>query len=329
MNYRDFVADLPLGSTDVFRSPEENEERMRRLGVNHQVRQLGRGQFRGDLAMLSTEQADFAADRYSTASAFRLESTPDTMCLLFPRSAGEPVRALGTELTKCKLVVLPAAAGIDLIAPNLAGSEAIIIAKDRFAELIGALCPAVQPPEEAVVLEGDRTSLDTIRGEVLEMLAHPECVPDQGLVSNAFAIVIDWMAEGLGHRESDRLPDARSRRRVAERAQAFIETHYRDPVRMEDLCRATEVRTRMLQRCFRNYFDLTITEYLKAVRFEAARRDLAAAHPPEQTVARIALDHGFTHLGRFSVEFKQRFGFSACSLLTERQPASIANTGIG
>jgi AraC-like DNA-binding protein len=328
MNYRDFVSDLPLGRTAVFRSPEENEESMRRLGVNHQVRQLGRGQFRGDLAMIGTEQADFAADRYSTASAFRLESTPDTMCLLLLRSAGEPIRVLGTEVTRRNLVLLPAASGIDLFAPNLSGSEAIIIQKDRFVELIGALCPAVQPPEEAVVLEGDRTSLDTIRGEVLEMLAHPECVPDQGFVSKLLAIVIDCMAEGLGHRKSDRLPDARSRRRVAERAQAFIETHYREPVRVEDLCGATKVTARTLQRCFRHCFGLTLTEYLKAVRFEAARRDLAVAYPAEQTVAQIALDNGFTHLGRFSLEFKQRFGFSAYSLLrgddrhSQQQPLS-------
>lgn len=329
LNYLDFASDLPLGGTDVFRSPEEVEETMRHLGVDHQVRQLGRGQFRGDLTMVSTEQADFAADRYRTAGTFRLGSTPDLVCLLLPRSAGEPVLAHGTELTRSKLVLLPAASGVDLIAPNLSGSEAIIITKVRFAELIGALCPAIQPPVEAVVLEGDRTRLDTIRGEVLEILAHPECVPDPGFVSNVFAAVIDWMAEGLGHRESDRLPDAHSRRRVVERAQTFIETHYREQVRMEDLCLVTEVSSRTLQRCFRQYFDLNITEYINAVRFEAARRALVTAQPVEQTVGRVALDHGFTHLGRFSVEFKRRYGLSPHALLTNGRPASAAATGIG
>jgi AraC-like DNA-binding protein len=329
MNYQQFASDLPISGTDIVTSPEELEERMRGLGVNHYVRQLSRRQFRGDLAALSTEQADFAADRYSTASVFRLESPPEKVCLLFPRSAGEPIRALGTEVTRRNLVLLPAASGIDLWGPNLAGSEAIVISQERFVELIGVLWPDVQPPEVAVVVEGDPTSLDTIRGKVLEILAHPECVPDQGFVSNVFATVFDWLDEGLGYGESDRLPDARSCRRVAERAQAYIETHYRESICLQDLCLAAEVSARTLQRCFRHCFDLTITEYLQAVRFDAARRALAATHSAEQSVAQIALDHGFTHLGRFSVEFKQRFGIPAYSLLAERRPASAATTGIG
>lgn len=67
---------------------------------------------------------------------------------------------------------------------------------------------------------------------------------------------------------------------------------------------------RTLQRSFRKYFDLTITAYLKTVRLDATRRELLAAHPSENTVAEIALRHGLTHLGRFSVEFRDRFGES-------------------
>ena len=43
-------------------------------------------------------------------------------------------------------------------------------------------------------------------------------------------------------------------------------------------------------------------DYLKAVRLDAAHRELAAAHPSEDSVTDIALRHGFNHLGRFSIE---------------------------
>jgi len=104
------------------------------------------------------------------------------------------------------------------------------------------------------------------------------------------------------------LPLGGARRGVAERARAFIDRHFREPVRMEDLCRATGVGVRTLQRGFKQCFGVTVTTYLKAVRLDAAYRDLIAAHPSRDNVARIALRNGCSHLGRFSSEFRERFG---------------------
>jgi transcriptional regulator GlxA family with amidase domain len=87
---------------------------------------------------------------------------------------------------------------------------------------------------------------------------------------------------------------------------------------MEDLCRVTGVGVRTLQRCFRQYFDFSITAYLKTLRLDAARRALAAARPLQDSVTKIALQHGFTHLGRFSVEFRERFGDSPREILAIR-----------
>ena len=48
---------------------------------------------------------------------------------------------------------------------------------------------------------------------------------------------------------------------------------------------------------------------------DAAYRELTSTHPLEQSVSNIALRHGFNHLGRFSVEFRTRFGKSPKDLL--------------
>jgi len=66
---------------------------------------------------------------------------------------------------------------------------------------------------------------------------------------------------------------------TAERARAFIEGHFREPVRMVDLCRATGSGVRTLQRCFKECFGVTVTDYLRAMRLDAAYRDLITAHP--------------------------------------------------
>ena len=99
-----------------------------------------------------------------------------------------------------------------------------------------------------------------------------------------------------------------ARNRVARLAQEYIEAHYSEAVHIEDLCRVTGVGVRTLQRCFREYFNLTVSTYLKAVRLDSARRELLAADRSDTSVTRIAMRHGCTHLGRFSVEFRDRFG---------------------
>jgi transcriptional regulator GlxA family with amidase domain len=97
---------------------------------------------------------------------------------------------------------------------------------------------------------------------------------------------------------------------LAKMVQAYIEEHYRESIHSEALCRLTGVSFRTVQRCFRNYFDQTATDYLKTVRLDAARRSLIAAHPSNTTVAKVALSYGFTHLGRFSVHYRERYGES-------------------
>jgi len=104
------------------------------------------------------------------------------------------------------------------------------------------------------------------------------------------------------------LPFDGARRGVARRARVFIDGHFRERVRMADLCRATGVEIRTLQRCFRRCFGVTVTSYLKAARLEAAYRDLINADPSRDTVTAIALRNGCSHLGRFSSEFRERFG---------------------
>ena len=63
----------------------------------------------------------------------------------------------------------------------------------------------------------------------------------------------------------------------------------------------------MVQRCFREHFDTTISDFLKTVRLDTANRELTVKHPGETNVKQVALCNGFTHLGRFSVAYRMRF----------------------
>ena len=107
----------------------------------------------------------------------------------------------------------------------------------------------------------------------------------------------------------------RAQHEVAQIVRAHIDQHYDDAVRLDRICSDLGVSVRTLQRRFQARYHLTITEYLKDVRFASAWRELRATDPTMNTVTAIALRNGFTHLGRFSTEFRQRFGHSPSAWL--------------
>ncbi len=308
MNYEAFASDLPPERTITFRSAEENEEALLRMGVNQEMRQLRRGPFRSDLAMRATQTAELFADRFSTACRMHLEPQPGMVGLLWLRSAGAPLLASGVDAANGKLLFVPKGTVVGLVLPDLAGSEAIAISEDRFNEMLTAFCPECEPLERVSLIEGDTASLRALSRTVLKLLHMPgeDLHPER--LSNLLAAAFSWIGESDGRWPPEKHQVQSVQRRIAKQAEEFICVHYRDAVHLEDICRETGVGLRCLQRSVRAYFDVTLTELLESVRMEAAHRDLSKLRLEESTVTQVALDNGFTHLGRFSVAFHQRFG---------------------
>ncbi len=312
MNYEKFASDLPLEHSLEFTSAEECEEVLLGMDVNQPLRQLGPGKFRYRLTSRSFDQADLFADRISTAVTLFLEPPAGTVGLLFPRTASGNFRASGIDTCNDKLIVLPGGSGTDIVVPGLAGSEAIAIPEERFTELTETLCATPKPVrlEGMTVIKGNTAQLHSLRRAAVALVANPELENAHEDLSNLISATIDW----IGHSSSGWRPEGLDGNaapiRVAKLAQSHIEEHYREIIRSEELCRLAGVSVRTLQRCFREYFDLSITSYLNTVRLDAAHRELTAAHPQHVSVAEIALRNGHSHLGRFSVHYRKRYGVS-------------------
>src|SRR6266568_803357 len=73
------------------------------------------------------------------------------------------------------------------------------------------------------------------------------------------------------------------------------------------LAAAASVSARTLQRQFRVFLGKTPSVALREIRFERARRELLQGLP-DTKVTDIALRCGFPHGGRFSVEYRRRYG---------------------
>ncbi len=317
MDFNEFASDLPADRL-VFNSAEENEETLQRFGVEQRVRQVGRGHFRAEMAVCITPHADLYADRFSTANTFTLSAPAGRIALLVFPSEKADLLAEGENVANEKLALMSAGTTIDIRTSSNSGSEAIVIPEDRFLAAREALCPGVGAPEGFTALAGDTAALKALRLAVLDAMADPPARGAQLPVQQLVESIIMWTVDASPTKPSHRIRAADRRFAVAKRACEYIDANYRHAIRSEDLCRVTGAGIRTLQRCFREHCGVTITDYLKSLRFQAAWRELVAAHPEEDSVTQIALKHGFSHLGRFSVEFRHRFGDSPKQVLAKR-----------
>jgi AraC-like DNA-binding protein len=317
MTYEEFASDLPQHRM-VFTSAEEMEETFKNAGVVQPMRQLGKGAFRSALAATFTKDGDFYSDRYNRKISMHLESLDANVGFVFPRSASGDFLAAGENIGNEKLLVVPAGSGVDIVGPSLVGSDSIGIPEKRFAELTQTLCPTIESPEILTIVEGDNAQFLALRQAVTEFATRPELDSNGETAANIVASVIAWIGDSRRRDSPIEISDNMRRVHIAKIAQDYIESHYQEAVHIEDLCRVAAVGVRTLQRYFREYFDVPLSQYLKTVRLDSARRELVTANTSETSVTNIAMAHGCTHLGRFSVEFRERFGVSPNLVLDSR-----------
>lgn len=91
------------------------------------------------------------------------------------------------------------------------------------------------------------------------------------------------------------------------RAVDYIEANLTAPVTLEDIVLAAGVSDRGLFRHFRNATGVSPMAYLRNARFLRVRDALRRARGGEKIVDIAAL-WGFDHMGRFAIEYRQRFG---------------------
>jgi len=113
------------------------------------------------------------------------------------------------------------------------------------------------------------------------------------------------------HSRALREPPAPPARRVVDAALRRAAATPADPPPLAELARAAGVSERTLHDAFRRRFGASPARHLRELRLRAARADLEAADAETGvTVARVALEHGFAHPGRFAAAYRAAFGES-------------------
>jgi AraC-like DNA-binding protein len=93
----------------------------------------------------------------------------------------------------------------------------------------------------------------------------------------------------------------------------YIDEHANEAIVMADLAQYASVSLRGLYFGFNQYCGISPMQYLKKVRLEKIHDILCSKQC--ESVTEVALSWGFMHLGRFSMEYKQRYGESPSETL--------------
>ena len=85
-----------------------------------------------------------------------------------------------------------------------------------------------------------------------------------------------------------------------------MRAHLIQPISLPALASEAGVSVRSLNTLCQREYAQSPMDRLRSLRLEAAREQLQAS--PEASVTKVALEYGFSHMGRFAAYYRQRFG---------------------
>jgi AraC-like DNA-binding protein len=91
------------------------------------------------------------------------------------------------------------------------------------------------------------------------------------------------------------------------KAQAFIESHLHEDIKLGDIAAATSVCSRLLQKAFSHHCGCSPMRFVTQTRLQRIRQDLEGA-TTDTKIVDVMMHYGFTQGGKFAKEYQQLFG---------------------
>jgi AraC-like DNA-binding protein len=156
--------------------------------------------------------------------------------------------------------------------------------------------------------------IDQLAKMMPDILSLPEAV--RALEQELILVMIRCLTDG---ESKSMTTGGRRHDMIIVRFEDFLETHPDQPLYLAEICAAIGVAERSLRAVCEEHLGMGPIRFLCLRRMHLVRRALLQADPSTKTVTRVATDHGFWELGRFSVAYRDLFGESPSESL--RRPS--------
>lgn len=292
-----------------FPAIEAMQEASEAAGWQCEYRQLDAGRLEARTVLRGCDDISFLRESASRRLSIVAESPADAVTIIVPAS-DSCFRINGIDVVDNTVVDIPPGTDFHALSDPGADALSIHIPVSRYRDFIGAASGQIgaslysgargfQAGTEA--LHGLRKVIKACTAEDAEAPAsfHSE--------ANSDGLIVGLLQDM--HADSDikmSLREARSRRVIAETLD-YIDANLSSHLKVPDLCRIAGVSLSTLERIFQHELQMTPLAYIKARRLDAVRRSLINGDP-DIPIAQLAHDHGISHLGRFSADYRQQFG---------------------
>jgi AraC-like DNA-binding protein len=291
----------------TFNSMEEMTELIGSMGWPGEFHQLNKGLVTSRWRWLNLGASSLTSHRMDKRIHAPL-TVPKGCVALLIMPPPDFILVDGLELGSDMAFVMDANSKVNFVTPEKTNCTTLVVPECDFKASVQALFPRFRMRTSGGltrILQCPSSGWSALQGEMTNLLQNGSMSPED--ISHLLCRFFDMVVEEPEKRQREACLGKRPTGSVARRAQEYIEDHYHRTIRMEDLCRCSGVSMRTLQRSFSEYFQVSPFEYIKARRLNAARQALVAADSSRDRVTRIAVDNGFTHLGRFSVDYREHF----------------------
>lgn len=293
--------------------------RMTEYAVPHTVEPVA-GDPYGTTAGFLLGDARLAFVRYGAPVRVVAAPTQDTMCWTIPVGT-MGVRTGDVRGSMREGFFLDGSGTTEMLPDPSQGAVVLTVPEPALRRHLEHLTGRVVPPlhwQPGPSLAPTRGQTMLAWQHVANSLRHCTNPPDALRKAHGETLLSALLAElPVLHEHADDDP-GHTPRGLAQQAADWAHDHHGEPVRTRQWAQALNISVRQLQLVVREAFDCTPSEYLLRLRLDHARRLLESPH--EQTVTSVALHCGFTHLGRFSATFRERFGVTPAQVRRGAKP---------
>jgi AraC-like DNA-binding protein len=293
-----------------FSDASEISELVRRFGYSVAYVRVSPGPLDVEAFEIRVDGCVVYRERFGCQVVAQGSSAPEGFGIMVAKSG--TVRFFGVEVSPKKVVLFPPGCHIDAV--GLPGVETIhyLLPSQRITAAAARWgVELVRSPRALVVEPGiDRlhhlqTVLKTIGGilEADDLARWPEAKED---LVDTFLGLFDVAA--LGEARISR--PIRAVTEHAVRAQNYICSSAPDELDLESLASALGITRHHLNRCFKEHYSVSLHDFVHLCRLHQAR-ELLMNRGSKTSVTEAAYSCGFSHLGRFSTEYKRLFGETA------------------
>ena len=295
------------------------------LDSNFETFPTAKGDFQVDIIQVHLNRLRMIRFRLSLPQVSAITIQPDRRVIGFLTSSPSPAAYYrGTKISPCDIVVNKSDVAHQRTEADLSGGAMSLPVDELNTELEAVIgCNFLEKLDSAVVRPSPMLMSRLLElHKAVGQLAHdsPEILelPEvrRALEKQLIHLMIRCLAEGAA---IETTTGGRRRHAIIARFESFLAEHPDRPLYLSEICAGIGVAERTLRATCEEHLGMGPIRFLTLRRMHLVRRALVHAEPTETTVTRVATDHGFWELGRFSVAYRALFGESPSDTL--RRPA--------